>query len=70
VTVLALPAVRLVGAARTIKCASAPAVNVTPAVWVTVIVSVVSVAVTVLVPAVVDRTVPVVCPLALVGAAG
>jgi hypothetical protein len=47
-----------------------PVANVTAAVWVTVMVSVVSVAVSVLVPAVVDRTVPVVCPLAFVTAAG
>jgi len=49
---------------------TAPAVNVTLAVWVTVTVSVVSVAVIVAVPAVVERTVPVVWPAALVGAAG
>jgi hypothetical protein len=49
---------------------TAPTVNVTAAVEVTVILSVVSVAVSVLVPAVVDRTVPVAWPLALVTAAG
>ena len=49
---------------------TAPAVNVTDAVCVTVIVSVVSVAVTVLVPAVADRIVPVVCPFASVTIAG
>jgi hypothetical protein len=47
-----------------------PAVNVTDAVWVTVIVSVTSVAVSVLVPALVDRIVPVVWPFASVGAVG
>jgi hypothetical protein len=49
---------------------TAPAVNVTAAVCVTVTLSVVSVAVIVLVPAVVERIVPVVCPAALVGTAG
>jgi preprotein translocase subunit YajC len=49
---------------------TAPAVNVTEAVWVSVMVSVASVAVSVLVPAVVDLTVPVVCPLTSVAAAG
>jgi hypothetical protein len=70
VTVLALLTGRLVGLALTRKCATAPGVNVTLAVCVTVMLSVVSVAVSVLVPAVVERTVPVVCPAALVGAAG
>jgi hypothetical protein len=65
-------AVTVVGLASTVEVAgeTAPAVNVTEAVWVTVIASVVSVAVSVLVPDVVDRTVPVVWPLAFVTAAG
>jgi hypothetical protein len=49
---------------------TAPAVNVTLAVWVSGSVSVTSVARIVLVPAVVDRTLPVVCPVASVTAAG
>jgi hypothetical protein len=65
-------AVTVVGLAVTVEAVAdtAPAVKVTDAVWVTVIVSVVSVAVIVLVPAVVDRTVPVVWPLASVGVVG
>jgi hypothetical protein len=65
-------AVTLAGLAVTVEAVAdtAPAVNVTLAVCVTVIVSVVSVAVIVLAPAVLDRTVPVVCPLASVAAAG
>jgi hypothetical protein len=55
-------AVTVVGAAVTVDVVAdtAPAVNVTLAVCVTVMVSVVSVAVIVLVPALVERTVPVV----------
>ena len=65
-------AATVVGAAVTVDTVAdtAPAVNATDAVCVTVMLSVVSVAVSVLVPAVVDLTVPVVCPAALVGAAG
>ncbi len=65
-------AVRVVGLALTdeVVADTAPAVNVTAAVCVSVRVSVVSVAVIVLVPAVVDRTVPVVWPLASVTTAG
>jgi hypothetical protein len=65
-------AVTVPGLAVTVETLAdtAPAVNATAAVWVTVIMSVVSVAVSVPVPAVVDRIVPVVWPLASVGAAG
>jgi hypothetical protein len=65
-------ATTLVGLATTVEVVAEtpPMTKVTAAVWVIVIVSVVSVAVSVLVPAVVERTVPVVCPLALVTAAG
>jgi hypothetical protein len=65
-------ATTVVGLAVTVEVVAdtPPMTNVTAAVWVTVIVSVVSVAVSVPVPAVVDRTVPVVCPLAFVTAAG
>jgi hypothetical protein len=65
-------AVTVVGLAVTVDAVAdtAPAVKVTDAVWVTVMLSVVSVAVSVLGPAVVDRTVPVVWPAALVTAAG
>jgi hypothetical protein len=72
VEVVVPSATTVVGAAATVDVVAdtTPAVNVTAAVWVTTMESVVSVAVSVLVPAVVDRTVPVVCPLALVGVAG
>jgi hypothetical protein len=72
VDVVVPSAATVVGLAVTVEVVAdtAPAVNVTVAVWVTTIESVVSVAVSVLGPAVVDRTVPVVCPLALVAAAG
>jgi hypothetical protein len=65
-------AVRLVGFADTVEVVgdTAPAVKVTEAVWVMVMVSVVSVAVMVAVPAVVDAMVPVVCPFTSVTAAG
>jgi hypothetical protein len=65
-------AVTVAGLAVTVDVVAdtAPAVKVTAAVWVIVIVSVTSVAVIVLVPALVDRTVPVVCPFASVTAAG
>jgi hypothetical protein len=65
-------AVAVVGLALTVEAVAdtAPVVNVTDAVCVTVMLSVVSVAVIVAVPAVVERTVPVVCPVALVGTAG
>jgi len=55
-------AVTVVGLAVTVEAVAdtAPAVKVTEAVWVTVMRSVVSVAVIVLVPAVADRIVPVV----------
>jgi hypothetical protein len=65
-------ATTVVGLAVTVDALAdtAPAVKVTKAVWVTVIVSVVSVPVSVAVPAVVERTVPVVCPFASVGVVG
>ena len=65
-------ATTVVGLATTVDVVAEtpPMTNVTAAVCVTTMASVVSVAVSVLVPAVVDRTVPVVCPLALVTAAG
>jgi hypothetical protein len=65
-------AVTAPGLALTVETVAetAPAVNVTAAVCVTVMVSVTSVAVIVLVPAVVDRTVPVVWPAASVAATG
>jgi hypothetical protein len=65
-------AVKVVGLALTdeVVADTAPAVNVTATVCVSVMVSVVSVAVIVLVPAIVDRTVPVVWPLASVTTAG
>jgi hypothetical protein len=65
-------AVTLAGLAVTVDALAetAPAVKVTLAVCVTVIVSVTSVAVIVLGPAVLDRTVPVVCPAASVAATG
>jgi hypothetical protein len=65
-------AVTVVGLAVTVDvpASTAPAVNVTAAVWVSGSASVTSVALSVLGPAVVDRTVPVVCPLASVAAAG
>jgi hypothetical protein len=65
-------AVTVVGLATTVEVVAdtAPAVNVTDAVGVTTMASVVSVAVSVLVPAMVERTVPVVWPAALVGATG
>jgi hypothetical protein len=65
-------AVTVVGLAVTDDAVAdtAPAVKVTLAVCVTVIVSVMSVAVIVLAPAVFDRIVPVACPAALVAAAG
>ena len=61
-----------VGLAVTVEAVAdtVPTVKVTAAVCVTVIASVVSVAVIVLVPAVVDRTVPVVWPFASVGVVG
>jgi len=65
-------AVTVAGLAVTVDVVAdtAPAVKVTDAVCVIVTVSVVSVAVIVLVPAVVDRTVPVVCPFASVAVLG
>jgi hypothetical protein len=73
IVALATPsAVTVVGVAVTVEVVAetAPAVNVTAAVWVMTMASVVSVAVSVLVPAVLERTVPVVWPAALVAAAG
>jgi hypothetical protein len=70
---VAIPsAVTVVGLAVTVEAVAdtAPAVNVTEAVCVSVTVSVVSVAVIVLVPALFDRIVPVAWPAALVAAAG
>ncbi len=65
-------AITVTGLAVTVEAVAdtVPAVNVTEAVCVSVTVSVVSVAVIVLVPALFDRIVPVACPAALVAAAG
>jgi hypothetical protein len=65
-------AVTVAGLAVTVDALAdtAPTVKVTEAVCVSVMVSVVSVAMIVLVPALVERTVPVVCPFASVAAAG